>query len=199
MRCGATTSITTSWRSQPGDAVAGADYLSRDGALTRVRHTLSCFLGHHTYTLLVERDGCREYVCVQCGHPLVYREARDPYREAQGFTKKVRYLCGLFGHRVEAVTTRDGYVEYACHCGHSFLKPVEKVGATHPMKIRHPLICVLMGHYIRYVTSRAGHDEFICVNCGHPFCFATPLHERAVQRARAQDPGRHGPVLGQHA
>jgi hypothetical protein len=145
----------------------GSSYLARDGSLTRVRHTLSCFLGHHTYTPLTDRDGCREYVCVQCGHPLIFRDGADPYREAVGFRKKVRYLCGVFGHRVAAVTTRDGWTEYACHCGHSFLKSGD--GRT---MIRHPLVCVFMGHYVRYLTSRGGYDEFVCVNCGHPFCFA---------------------------
>ena len=155
--------------SEPGEhhCRCGSRYLARDGSLTRVRHTLSCFLGKHTYTLLAERDGCREYVCVQCGHPLVYPEASDPYREAAGFRKKVRYLCGLFGHRVRQITARNGYVEHACHCGHSFLKPDSALE-----KIRHPMSCVVMGHWVRYVTARGGYDEFICVNCGHPFCFA---------------------------
>jgi hypothetical protein len=145
----------------------GEPYLRDDGSITRVRHTLSCFLGHHTYRPLTDRDGCREYVCVQCGHPLVYTERNDPYRAASIFTKKVRYLCGLFGHRVRAVTTRAGRVEYACHCGHSFLMPESGL-----RKIRHPLVCVFLGHFIRHVTARAGYDEFLCVNCGHPFCFA---------------------------
>src|SRR5215207_3224638 len=57
----------------------GADYLDRTGSVTRVRHTLSCFLGKHTYVQLADRDGCREYVCVQCGHPLVYPERSNPY------------------------------------------------------------------------------------------------------------------------
>ena len=147
----------------------GVAYLARDGSLTRVRHTLSCFLGTHEYVLLSERQGYREYVCVQCGHPLVYRGDEDPYRDREGFRKKVRYLCGLFGHRVRAVGARDGWVEHACHCGHSFLKPEQ-----HDGKIHHPMVCVLLGHYVSYVTSRAGFDEFVCVNCGHPFCFARP-------------------------
>lgn len=150
----------------------GADYLARDGSITRVRHTLSCFFGHHSYKPLAERDGCHEYVCEQCGHPLVYRAGGDPYRNSAGFKKKVRYLCGLFGHRVKAVATRDGFVEHACHCGHSFLVPERT-----ETKIHHPISCVLMGHYVRYVTSRAGYDEFICVNCGHPFCFVAMARE----------------------
>jgi hypothetical protein len=95
----------------------GANYLRRDGSLTRVRHTLSCFLGKHTYAPLADRDGCREYVCVQCGHPLVFIDGADPYRRLPGFRKKVRYLCGLFGHRAVEVARRDGAIEYACHCG----------------------------------------------------------------------------------
>ena len=144
-------------------------YLKRDGTMTRVRHTLTCFLGYHTYEVLVDRDGCREYVCVRCGHPLVFRDGHDPYRRAKAFRKKVRYLCGVFGHRVVAVAERDGGVEYACHCGHSFVKPQQRLAT-----IRHPMVCVLLGHYVRYVTTRGGYDEFLCVNCGHPFCFGRP-------------------------
>jgi hypothetical protein len=145
----------------------GQAYLDQAGRITRVRHTLSCFLGRHSYEPLVDRHGSREYVCVQCGHPLVFRDERDPYRQQTQFRKKVRYLCGLLGHRVEAVTARDGLVEYACHCGHTFLK-AEDDRTT----IRHPLVCVLLGHYVRFVTARGRFDEFLCVNCGHPFCFA---------------------------
>jgi hypothetical protein len=145
----------------------GEVYLRRDGSITRVRHTLSCFLGRHTYRVLADRDGCREYVCVQCGHPLVYAHDDDPYAQSSVFRKRVRYLCGVFGHRVAAVSTRDGRVEYACHCGHSFL--MERGGLQ---TIRHPLVCVVLGHFVRHVTARAGYDEFLCVNCGHPFCFA---------------------------
>ena len=144
----------------------GTPYLGADGSLTRVRHTLSCFLGKHSYVPLADRHGCREYVCVQCGHPLVFADGADPYRRLDGFRKKVRYLCGLLGHRAVEVTRRDGAIEYACHCGHSFLKE-----RTQGAIIRHPLVCVLLGHYVRYVTSRAGYDEFVCINCGHPFCF----------------------------
>lgn len=161
----------------------GADYLGRNGSPTRVRHTLSCFLGKHTYTRLAERDGCREYVCVQCGHPLVYPDGSNPYRHADGFSKKVCYLCGLFGHRAVVVAKRDGFVEHDCHCGHSFLKP-----EAHARRIRHPPMCVVLGHYVRYVASRAGYEEFVCVNGGHPFCFATTA-------AAATQPPRRRPRL----
>ncbi len=145
----------------------GAPYLGRDGSLTHVRHTLSCFLGHHTYRKLIDRDGHTEYVCVQCGHPLLFEASRDPYSQSSIFNKKVRYLCGIFGHDVHLVADRDGYREFACHCGHTFLKARE--GLTH---ITHPAICVVSGHRIRYVTSRGGYTEYICRDCGHPFCFA---------------------------
>lgn len=147
----------------------GSPYLNTDGSLTRVRHTLSCFLGHHTYIRMADRDGHHEYACVQCGHPLLFLETHDPYAREARFAKKVRYLCGLFGHRVHFVTHRDDFSEYACHCGHSFLKTERAL--TH---VRHPLVCVARGHFVRYVTSRAGYAEFICRDCGHPFCFAQP-------------------------
>jgi DNA-directed RNA polymerase subunit RPC12/RpoP len=145
----------------------GKPYLYRDGSLTHVRHTLSCFFGHHTYRKLTDRDGHREYVCVQCGHPLLFEATSDPYDRRPLFKKKVRYLCGLFGHDVHVVGDRDGYREFACHCGHTFLKPQQAL--TH---ITHPAICVLSGHRITYLASRAGFLEYVCRDCGHPFCFA---------------------------
>jgi DNA-directed RNA polymerase subunit RPC12/RpoP len=147
----------------------GAPYLPEDQTVTRVRHTLSCFLGHHTYKRLIDRNGWHEYVCVDCGHPLLFAEERDPYAASVQFPKKVRYLCGLFGHRVVNAVVRDGLVEYACHCGHTFLK--SEAGLE---TIRHPMVCVLFGHWIRFVTRRGGFAEYVCRNCGHPFCFADP-------------------------
>ena len=145
----------------------GAEYLGDDGSKTHVRHTLSCFLRHHTYVRLADRDGVHEYVCVRCGHPLVFRAGSDRFAGRGRFAKKVRYACGLFGHRVEAVARRNGFVEYACHCGHSFLK--SEAGAE---KVRHPLQCFFTAHRIRYLTSRNGFAEYVCDDCGHPFCFA---------------------------
>ena len=144
----------------------GSRYLAEDGTLTRVRHTLSCFLRHHTYIRLAARQGHHEYVCVRCGHPLVFDARHDRFAQRETFHKKVRYACGLFGHHVHAVTERDGFVEYTCFCGHSFLKN-EHAGR----KIRHPLICFFTAHRLRYVTTRAGYAEFVCRDCGHPFCF----------------------------
>jgi hypothetical protein len=140
----------------------GAEYLGEDGSMTRVRHTLSCFLGKHQYERLTERDGCHEYVCVQCGHPLLFDAEHDPYGASPFFKKKVRYLCGVFGHRVRHVTTRDGFEEYACFCGHSFLKEIynpKTLSRPDPKIIRHPAICVVAGHFIHYLTSRGGFAE----------------------------------------
>lgn len=145
----------------------GSQYLREDGSATHVRHTLSCFLRHHTYRRLADRNGIHEYVCVRCGHPLVYPSAVDPFADREQFGKKVRYACGLFGHRVRAVATRDGFTEYACHCGHSFLRPER--GAQ---LIRHPLTCFFRAHRIRFVSRRSGFAEYVCADCGHPFCFA---------------------------
>jgi hypothetical protein len=147
----------------------GADYLGEDGVSTHVRHTLSCFLRHHTYVRLADRDGVHEYVCVRCGHPLVFPAGSDRFADRTQFVKKVHYACGLVGHRVSVVAERDGFVEYACHCGHSFLKP-----ATGERTIRHPLTCFFRAHRIRFLTRRAGYAEYVCEDCGHPFCFARP-------------------------
>jgi hypothetical protein len=173
----------------------GVGYLREDGSATHVRHTLSCFLRHHTYTRLADRDGVHEYVCIRCGHPLVFLADADPFDQrgttlkgrptsqtlkgrptSQTFIKKVRYLCGLFGHRVVAVADRDGFVEYACHCGHSFLRP--RAGAR---LIRHPLICFFRAHRVRFVTRRHGYAEYVCDDCGHPFCFADPADSAEVE------------------
>jgi hypothetical protein len=159
------------FRTAPGARTCrcGATYLAEDGGATHVRHTLACFLLHHTYVRLSDRDGVHEYVCVRCGHPLVFPARSDPFASRGAFAKKVRYACGLFGHRVEAVAQRDGLVEYACFCGHSFLKA--KRGAA---KIRHPLVCFFFAHRIVFVTTREGYAEYVCTDCGHPFCFVIP-------------------------
>jgi DNA-directed RNA polymerase subunit RPC12/RpoP len=147
----------------------GEDYLAEDGSLTHVRHTLSCFLRHHTYVRLCDRDGVHEYVCVRCGHPLVFAAGADRFEHQERFAKKVRYACGLFGHRATQVAERDGFIEYACHCGHSFLKRAHADG-----KIRHPLRCFFRAHRIRFLARRGGYAEYVCTDCGHPFCFADP-------------------------
>ena len=177
----------------------GADYLAEDRSITHVRHTLSCFLGKHEYVKLADRHGCHEYVCVQCGHPLLFDSEHDPYAAASTFKKKVRYLCGVFGHRVRHVATRDGFEEFACFCGHSFLKRVEAAPPSAINKIRHPAICFLSGHRIHYLTSRAGFAEHVCKDCGHPFCFAYHASHADADRCDADGDDRHSRVPALHA
>jgi DNA-directed RNA polymerase subunit RPC12/RpoP len=155
----------------------GAEYLPENDTTTHVRHTLSCFLRHHTYVRLMDRDGVHEYVCVRCGHPLVFPAGADRFACRERFAKKVRYACGLFGHRVSAVAERDGFVEYTCHCGHSFLK---RAGGS-PRTIRHPLVCFFRAHRIRFIARRAGYAEYVCEDCGHPFCFAAQPDEKRIK------------------
>ena len=150
--------------------------LGDDSQTIRVGHTLSCFLTHHTYERVTERDGHTEYACVQCGHPLLFRSGADPYDGRGRFTKRVRYLCGLFGHRVHAVTERDGGTEYACHCGHSFVRH-----AHGEDMVRHPLLCVALGHWVSFIRTRGAFSEYACRHCGHPFLFA-----RRDSRARRE-------------
>jgi hypothetical protein len=133
---------------------------------TRVSHTVSCFLFGHSYIRIAERAGHNEYVCEQCGHPLLFVKEHDPYEDRPTFIKKVRYLCNLFGHRVHDVTGRNGYQEYACDCGHSFLKP--EAGRRF---VKHPPICLFAGHYLRVTERRGNYNEYLCRNCGHTFYF----------------------------
>ena len=144
----------------------GRACLRDDRGTIRIGHTLSCFLRHHTYERVVERDGHTEYACVRCGHPLLFPTGHDPYRRRGQFTKRVRYRCGLFGHHVHAVTERDGGTEYACHCGHNFVHQPARRDL-----VRHPLLCVLFGHWVSFVVTRAGFSEYACRHCGHPFLF----------------------------
>ena len=175
----------------------GSQYLAEDRSITRVRHTLSCLLGKHHYEKLADRDGCHEYVCTRCGHPLLFDADDDPYAASATFRKRVRYLCGLFGHRVRHVTTRDGFEEYVCFCGHSFLKEIyqpSRASQQDPTVIRHPVICVVSGHFIQFLARRGGYGEYVCRNCGHPFCFAyNPAHE-AGHRGHVHGPEVHEPV-----
>jgi len=143
-----------------------ARVLQEDGAETRIRHILSCFLRHHSYRAAGARDGHHEYVCTRCGHPLLFEAGRSPYAHKTSFRKKARYLCSLFGHQVHEVVDREGFTEYACGCGHTFLK--RRRGLA---RITHPLICVTAGHFVRFIAHRGGYAEYVCRNCGHTFCF----------------------------
>lgn len=137
--------------------------LRRDDTLTRIRHHASCFLKGHEYRKLGQRSGYEDFGCIQCGHPLLLREG-EPSPETV-LKKKVRYRCNVFGHKhLEEVSTRYGRVEYACACGHSFLK--EEAGLK---EINHPLRCFFLGHWVRYLGERSGASDYTCIHCGHLF------------------------------
>lgn len=144
----------------------GAAILDQNHAVSRVAHTLSCFFGWHHYVSVGTRADHNEYVCERCGHPLLFESARDPYSIQDKFRKKVNYACGLLGHRVHVVETRSKTTEYACRCGHSFIKEQKSLSV-----IRHPLACMTLGHYVTVNEIRDHWTEFVCVRCGHPFCF----------------------------
>ena len=89
---------------------------------------------------------------------------RDPHSDALPFRKRVHYRCAAFGHSVHEVTVRDGFTEYACDCGHSFLLAEKSL-----TRIAHPLVCRATGHRVAYVDKRSGYLEHRCLNCGHTF------------------------------
>jgi DNA-directed RNA polymerase subunit RPC12/RpoP len=169
--------------SDAGTACArcGAAILDQDYSVSRVTHTLSCFFGRHHYVPIARRAAHHEYVCEKCGHPLLFELARDPYAGHGKFKKRVNYACGLFGHRVHVVAAGLNATEYACRCGHSFVKTQRALTV-----IRHPLACVLLGHFVTFNEIRGEWAEYICRRCGHPFCFSLaafgPLESDLEQR-----------------
>ena len=144
-----------------GDAI-----LDRGPTVSRVAHTLSCFFGWHHYLAVGMRAGHNEYVCERCGHSLLFELTSDPYSRHYTFKKKVDYICGLVGHRVHVVEPGSKATEYACRCGHPFIKAQ---GALRV--IRHPLTCVVLGHLVKINQTRGEWTEYVCLRCGHPFCF----------------------------
>lgn len=161
-------------------ARCGAVILDRVRGASRVAHTLSCFFGWHHYIPVASRAAHNEYVCERCGHPLLFELGRDPYTGHDKFRKKVNYACGLFGHRVHAVESGPETTEYACRCGHSFLKTERTLTV-----IRHPLTCVVLGHYVTVNEIRGEWTEYVCVRCGHPFCFrVAACSQQEVQEQR---------------
>jgi DNA-directed RNA polymerase subunit RPC12/RpoP len=144
----------------------GNSILDQDDTVSRISHTLSCFFGRHHYVLIASREDHHEYVCERCGHPLLFASVRDPYSSENKFAKRVSYGCGLLGHRVHVVATGSRVTEYACLCGHSFIKAMR--GMT---IIRHPLACVALGHFVKAHEIRGEWAEYVCRRCGHPFCF----------------------------
>ncbi|MGH9875855.1 MAG: hypothetical protein ACRD9S_25665 [Pyrinomonadaceae bacterium] len=147
-------------------ARCGSAILDQGNTVSHVSHTLSCFFGRHHYVHVASRTGHHEYVCERCGHPLLFECARDPYARQRKFEKRVAYACGLLGHRVHVVAARLKATEYACGCGHSFVKA--ETGMT---VIRHPLACVMLGHIVKVNEIRGEWAEYVCRRCGHPFCF----------------------------
>jgi hypothetical protein len=98
---------------------------------------------------------------------LLFRVEENIFAEKRQFRKKVRYLCGLFGHKVHPVTHRQTFWEYACFCGHSFL---QKEGQL--KKITHPVRCIFAGHFVEHIGDRLDCSEFLCRVCGHTFLLA---------------------------
>ncbi len=158
--------IFRSMRGSAKQCNCGTEYL-QPFAETRVSHTVSCFFFGHRYTQISVRSNHNEYACLQCGHPLLFRTESDPYSQQTIFIKKVRYWCNLFGHHVHLVTSRHGFHEYACDCGHSFLKPESGRNV-----VKHPPICLFAGHFLHFTERRGEYDEYYCRNCGHTFYFA---------------------------
>jgi DNA-directed RNA polymerase subunit RPC12/RpoP len=144
----------------------GAAILDQGPTVSRIAHTLSCFFGWHHYVVRGKRAGHNEYVCERCGHTLLFELGSDRYCSHNEFKKKVSYICGLLGHRVHVVKKSSKATEYACRCGHPFLK----VQADLKM-IRHPMRCVVLGHYVTVNHIDGLWAEYVCLRCGHPFCF----------------------------
>lgn len=144
----------------------GAAILDQGPTASRVAHTLSCFFGWHHYVACAKRAQHNEYVCERCGHTLLFELHSDPHSSHNKFKKKVDYLCGLLGHRVHVVRKDSKITEYACRCGHPFVKAQADLNM-----IRHPMSCVVLGHYIAINDTRGPWAEYVCLRCGHPFCF----------------------------
>lgn len=145
----------------------GLPILPESRAETRIRHIPSCFLLGHNFTKIGERNGHYEYGCHSCGHPLLIEMERNSYQNLDSLHKKrPRYVCGFFGHKVHQVIERNGYTEYACDCGHSFLKAQKDM-----VEVKHPLICLFAGHFVRFVERRGNNPEYLCRNCGHTFYY----------------------------
>ena len=144
----------------------GAAILDQGPTASRVAHTLSCFFGWHHYISGGMRAQHNEYVCERCGHTLLFASGADNYSRHNKFKKKVDYLCGLLGHRVHVVKNGPKATEYACRCGHPFLK-----AQTDLQVIRHPMKCVVLGHYVTVNDTRDSWVEYVCLRCGHPFRF----------------------------
>lgn len=144
----------------------GKETLFEDNRESRIGHILPCFFFGHDYLRVGDRDGHAEFICKNCGHPLLFEMRSSLYACKTTLHKPVSFACIVFGHKIHQVSERSGITEYACHCGHSFL--LSEPGLS---TYRHPLACVVRGHYIRFVERRGFLAEFGCHVCGHTFCF----------------------------
>lgn len=165
----------TSKLSHPRCSQCREPFLFEDGRVTHTRHVLGCLFRHHTYVRIGARQGHHEYTCLRCGHPLLFEAGRDPYANEAVFAKKVRYLCNLFGHGVHAVGDRHGLTEYACRCGHSFLRAARDL-----KRVTHPLACTVSGHRVVFVEARGPYREHRCLECGHTFGVTPPPRSSAT-------------------
>jgi DNA-directed RNA polymerase subunit RPC12/RpoP len=144
----------------------GEAILDQGTTASHVSHNLSCFFRGHHYVHIATRAAHDEYVCDKCGHPLLLELVRVPHENRTNFTKRVNYGCGLRGHRVHVVANGLRGTEYACLCGHSFVKTTSAMTI-----IRHPLACIVQGHLLKINEVRGEWAEYVCCRCGHPFCF----------------------------
>jgi DNA-directed RNA polymerase subunit RPC12/RpoP len=146
---------------------------------SRIAHVLYCFFGKHHYLRVGTRASHHEYICERCGHSLLLDSMRDPYAGLERLKKRVSYACGLFGHRVHVVSTELKAIEYACKCGHPFIKPQRELTV-----IRHPLPCIFRGHVLALSAIRDAWVEYVCGRCGHPFYFRLTIPDQVGARSQ---------------
>ena len=151
----------------------GEAILDQGSAISHLAHNLACFFGGHQYVHVSRREFHHEYACERCGHPLLLELTRDGDGSRTTFTKRVSYGCGLLGHRVHVVASGSKGTEYACLCGHSFVKAAKAMTV-----IRHPIACVMHGHLLKVNEIRGEWAEYVCCRCGHPFCFKVVVANR---------------------
>src|SRR5262245_40524468 len=159
---------------------------AEDDSLRHIRHVMSCFLGGHHFVKLVNRKSHGEYVCHACGHQLLLKTADGFLAAGEPFSRRPRYFCSVFGHRVRSIGERNGLIEYDCGCGHSFMKREWAL-----KRVKHPVTCTLFGHFVRFFGRRDGYSEYLCTLCGHTFCYRCApdtTHSNCEPRRKASDP-----------
>ena len=63
---------STAMRGAEKQCNCGVHYLGTAGGNPRISHRLLLLLGHR-YIQIAMRSGHNEYVCIQCGHPLLFK------------------------------------------------------------------------------------------------------------------------------